>query len=113
MSKKMRIIALLLTVLIIFSFSACGDNGDRNADGITETDVYLVKDGKTDYVIVYPSETKTELITTSINELKLFFEQATGITIDAKPDNADGVVWSNTAKYISLGDTKTLISMSY
>lgn len=111
MKKMFRIITLIMAFVLLISVTACGKNKNREPDNqtkITETDNYLVKDGKSDYVIVYPHDAETTHIQTSIDELQLFFYEATGITLPVKADNDDSVVWSYSAKYISLGETYLL-----
>lgn len=65
---------------------------------------YLVKDGKTEYIIVYP-ENPTTYETTAVEELTVLFYQGTGILLSAKKDNEN--IPSNTA-FISIGKTKQL-----
>lgn len=67
----------------------------------TETSDYLVKDGKTDYVLVAdPYASGTER--TAKEEFKTLFKQATGINIQEA--SADGLVHNSSAKYISIGE---------
>ena len=65
---------------------------------------YLVKDGKTEYIIVYP-ENPTTYESTAVEELTVLFYQGTGILLSAKKDNES--IPSNTP-FISIGKTKQL-----
>ncbi len=67
----------------------------------TETSDYLVKDGKTEYVLVVDSSA-SGVERTAKDEFKTLFKQATGINIPEK--NAAGLTHSADAKYISIGE---------
>ena len=113
MKKLYKFLAIGLSAIVAFGAAACGNkNGteeQKTAETqITETDNYLVKDGKSDYIIVYPKETQTNMINVSLSELTLFFEQATGVVLTAKSDADEDLFWSKSAKYISLGETEIL-----
>lgn len=72
-----------------------------------ETDDYLVRNGKTEYVLVVdPNATGAER--TAKEEFKTLFRQATGINIKEK--NATGLTHSATARYISIGENELLRS---
>ena len=68
---------------------------------MTEADDYLVKDGKTDYVLVTASTLST-IEQTAKEEFIELFRQATGIRIETK--SADGMTHDPNAKYICLGE---------
>ena len=69
----------------------------------TETNEYIVKDSSCGYSIVIPENaTERELI--AAEELQLFFEEATGIKLPILTDAQ--AVWSNEAKYFSLGQNE-------
>lgn len=68
---------------------------------------YLVKEGKTDYVIVFPAAA-TARENTAVAELQTYFQAATGIVLTAIPDTA--AEWSVTAHYISVGKTSLVES---
>lgn len=73
---------------------------------------YLVKNGKTDYVLVVPSS-PSSVEATAIDEFQIFFEKATDIRIKlVKDDSGDAVLSDPQAKRISLGDTSLIKSMS-
>ena len=104
-----KIICLLLAAITAISLVGCGGENDKNAGrsgthnfSHTETAEYMVKDGRTDYKILMPKETSTEL-TYAKDELIKFFGEATGITLETVTSEE---VHSDSAKYISLGDTK-------
>ena len=67
-----------------------------------ETEDYLIKDGKTDYVIIAPSS-PDEFEKRAKNEFLTIFKMATGITVSTKSD-AD--VIPEGTKFISIGKTE-------
>ncbi len=105
-----KIISLLLVLACMFSAVACAGGGSDDDDdldtpiieevvGITAN--YLVKNGRTDYKIVYPADTNPQAYTLyAVSELQNFFYEATGVSISAVSD--EGLTYSETAKYISL-----------
>ncbi len=122
-----KIIALLLSALCVCSF-ATGCNKDPNpeagtgiakekyryTDGVhdftaPETDEYMVENGKSDYKILLPAEMDSNLIVAE-QELKFFFKEATGVTLNTVVESEAGLTHSPDAKYISLGATKMLES---
>jgi len=70
---------------------------------MTETDEYLVKDGKTDYVLVV-SPTLTGIETTAKDEFVELFMQATNIRIPVV--TAEGMSHDTTSKRISIGENE-------
>ena len=128
-----RIICIMLLTVMTVSIAACAeenaaDNGTSNQGGnggnsatvrpendpsvvknyyykpeIADSSVDLVKNGETDHVIVYPAESNS-MMDGSVRELKLFFEEATGIELRSYKDS------EYTSKgldnpYISIGQT--------
>lgn len=75
----------------------------------TERTDYLVAEGKTDYVIVIP-QTQDKYVQLAVTELQTLFEQATGIMLPYVVESEEGFTHSNTAKYISIGNTKMFAS---
>lgn len=70
-----------------------------------ETSIVLAENGKTDYVIVEPEKTTTDIVQAR-DELKKFFLDATGATLPVEKDT--GLVFDQEKKYISLGSTTIL-----
>ncbi len=66
---------------------------------------YLVRDGKTEYKIVYPAAA-TDNENLAVSELQTYFEAATGIVLSTVPDT--GLTYAADAKYISVGATTVL-----
>ena len=117
---KNKITCLFLALFVAFSvvFSGCDCSGCDKKEEVavvsgveykgvhelnaTETDEWLVKDGKTDYVIVVPLETST-VINVAKDEFIDLFRMATGITLSVIKD--EGLTHSENGKYISLGET--------
>ena len=74
---------------------------------MTETNDYLVKDGKTDYVLVTASELST-IEQTAKDEFITLFKEATGIRIETK--TAEGLTHDANARYICLGENELFAS---
>lgn len=123
-SKKKIIIISSIAAFVIIAGVASGillglkpwekaekPNNDYD-DTITlaETNIDLVKSGKSDYKIVIPSDNNSKMMTFAVSELKLFFEEATGIVLETVTDD---VVTGSDTKLISLGHTQQLEQKSY
>ncbi len=97
-----KIITLILTVILLLgtiSFSGC-ENDDGKMSG-----EYIVKDGKTNYTIVIPSNPSQQL-EFAASEFKNFVKESTGVNIPVLTD--DNVSVDDGKKYISIGETKLL-----
>ncbi len=72
-----------------------------------ETEDYLVKDGKSDYVVVLPESSST-FEKKAKDEFLLLFKKATGVTLSTRTDSevAEGT------KFISIGETKQWESLN-
>ena len=110
-----RISAIFLTVLLVFSSVACSSDKKTKKESwhtgnhvfqSKETNEYVVKNGKTDYKLVYPSGGTSAEMATALDEFIYFFEKATGARIKKQTD--EGLTHSENGKYISLGDTTLL-----
>lgn len=77
---------------------------------VSDTEEYIVKDGKTDYKVVLP-ENCSSIITTAASELTTFFYEATGIALPVIDDSQVSEVTAN-SQYISLGNTSLLRASS-
>lgn len=126
---KKWIITLMACMIAITSFVGC--NNETSSSESTEpyveptkytytegvhdytapvvSDKYIVKNGTTDYKILVPN-----IITNNLriarDELVFFFKEATGITLSVETENEQGKTHSDTAKYLSIGDTKAFQS---
>lgn len=126
-----RFYTILLSLIMAFSLclTACGKK-DENANGLVSAgngkedqrvdftgvhdytapeipDKWLIKDGRTEYVLVVSDELSgTEY--TAKEEFIQFFKEATGITIRTVQDK--GLKHTPTAKYISLGENDLFAS---
>ena len=74
-----------------------------------ETDEYMAKSGKSDYKILMPSKSDSNL-TVAESELKYFFEEATGVKLETVVEPESGLTHTENGKYISLGSTQMLAS---
>ena len=112
-------IYLLLSSIFAFSaLTACDNNGDNGNTNYTpyeatlggesathknasvKTSEFLVKNGQTSYQILYPAEASNGILT-AVDELTLFFKEATGITLNAVSDDQ----YDSNGKYLSIGKT--------
>lgn len=119
MKKSFKIfVCALAAVLGVSQFVACGADDsetssssntptDSGAHGgiVEETEHKLVKNGKSEYKLVVPAEAdaKTQK---AANEFNAFFSEATDISLETVTDAEAS--WSDTAKYISFGETSLL-----
>lgn len=111
-----RTLSLLLVVLVVIGCVGCGksckddESGDatnkRHNVEMVKTDKYLVSNGTTEYKIVYSTAENDERYNFSISELQFFFKESTGISLQAVSD--DGLNYTDSDKYISLGSTSVL-----
>lgn len=105
-----KIMAALLAVSMLF-VSACGSCGGKPEDPTaktgrgthvynnTETNAYIVKDGKCDYEILIP-ENASETLKNAAQELNLFFKEATEISLSIVTETKEN------GKYLSIGETE-------
>ena len=114
--KKFGSICLGLTALLTFAFSACGGDrvtsqqigGEKEFVGVHEiavenTDDYLVRNGASDYRIVYPANASGTLMS-AVEELRLFLGRAGGVSLTAVSD----AELPSGGNYISVGETAAL-----
>ena len=120
---KKRIISWLLSALCVCTFlGGCGTDNKRVAErekyryteGVhdltaPERDDYMVQNGKTEYKLLLPSVTDSNLIIAEA-ELKYFFEEATGIKLTTVTEPEGGLAHTADGEYISLGATQMLQS---
>ena len=117
MKKKLnKIIATVLASFMSLSvFAVAGCTGNTTSTPPTETqarglhqravsstNIDLVKDGKTDYVIVVSAEEKSDSLLFALNELIQNFFKATGISLETVTD--EEVSYSANAKFLSIGN---------
>ena len=121
--KNRLIIILSFLVAFVTAFSGCSnecgtkkpndsqntvinetiDNSENHYQKITETDKYLVRNGRTDYYIVYP-EDLDKATSDGVSELKYFFKKATGAELRSTSDV--GMTHDDDRKVFSIGRTK-------
>ncbi len=107
-----RIIILIVTFIMIFSCVACNsnsNNSDENNKVIDQvlTENYILYNASTEYVLVVSEEaTDTEL--TAKDDITALFFEATGIKLEFITDS--GLTHTDSAKYISIGNTALLES---
>ena len=114
--KFSKIISIILSLLIVFSFSSCKNKNpsseiegtsDPNNSTIEKVDgSYIVKDGQSLYSIVI-SDNPSETEYFSASELRDFIESSIGVVLPIKSDKESSL--SN--KIISIGNT-ALVSSS-
>ncbi len=120
MKKFIRILSLIMVLALsigVIGCDSCSDNENENENNIaeaeytgvhqfnvTETNDYIVKDGKTDYVLVFPSkDNKYSENKIAKDEFLNFFREATGITMPSMMDTGN-LTWNENSKYISIGE---------
>lgn len=119
-----KIVTLILSSVMLFGATACNfnqSNGETSTETTkatftgthimtaTDTSKDLVKNGRTDYVLVLPREDSDHL-NVAKKEFLWLFKQATSVDMRVMYDY-EGLVHTPNAKYISLGET-TLLSSS-
>lgn len=103
---------LVFTMLAVSGCSSCNDNTEPaleetsgNISIIKPTDYDLVKNGITNYTIVYPEETAMSSYTAkAVSELQTLFYDATGVRLNSVVDV--GISYDDNKQYISVGTTK-------
>lgn len=88
-----------------FLLAGCKDEEGTDSSSavtLTESEVDLVKDNFSEYTVVTPSEV-SECIQFAVEELVLFFEQATGHELNVETDAS--YAYDETQKIISVGET--------
>ena len=98
--KRIRIIVLTIILALAACFGCAKEPAETQKEPLSEID--LVKDGKTEYSILLPEEAE-EYEQTAADELRTFFEMATGILLEV---NTDAGQVSTNEHVFSLGNTK-------
>ncbi len=108
--KFKKLLALLLALVTVLSFAACGsnvdpdnpDNPDKPNHSVVETQDKFYKNGKSEYKIVIPAEA-SDNVNLAASELNVFLTEAAGVTLPIVKD--DSVTYDNSQKFISIGRT--------
>lgn len=118
MLKYIKKIVIPLLLAFTLLTGACNnpstslDEGNSGNEGkgrgihiqnITETNEKIINNGKTEYKILIPTSA-SENVTIAAEELRLFFEQASGISLSIVTDDA----YEPNGKYFSIGKTTLL-----
>lgn len=117
-SKLTKFISILSVFLMMVSVVGCAnkcnktktddkqsqavDNSANHYQSITETNNYLVRNGMTEYYIVYP-EDPDKAMSDAVSELKYFFKEATKIDLRSVTDV--GMTHDDSNKVLSIGRT--------
>ena len=113
--KKGKFLSIALAMLLALTtlFAACDCNNTEGPEGgntgkqgihggtVEETNDYIVKGGKSDYVVVYDKESTDNFIPTAKNAFINFFREATKVVLPEKDDSE--VSASNDLKAIVIG----------
>lgn len=102
-----KFIAILLTIVCLFSAVACKKGVQVEKVDQTFSGKYLLYNGVTDYVVVLPDDADSNEIFAS-EELTALFSEATGVDLPVVFDN--GLTFNEQDKYISIGNTTLLDS---
>ena len=106
-----KAIAIILCCFLVFGVSVGCDSETKSNENefgtvhvytSSPTDIDLVKNGTSEYVIVYPEE-QNDYHGYAVEELRYFVKEATGIDLPAVSDK--DVTYSSSAKYLSIGET--------
>ena len=112
---------LLSSIFAVSALTACNKGGENSSAGTNytpyettlggesethknesvKTENFLVQDGKTSYKVLYPENASSQVLT-AVDELTLFFKEATGIALTAVSD----AEYDANGKYLSVGETK-------
>ena len=130
MSKKIKktayaTLALVLGFTILSSGSLSSFSKEQNALAesvasstmgrherkISETNEYIVQNGKSDYKIIIPAEASVQ-IGVAAEELAFFFQEATNIKLDIIKDNDAQIQSKDGLKCFSIGKTRLLENSS-
>lgn len=108
--KKFWIILTVSVLVVVAAVSGVIIGVTRKSDkevktDILKTDIDLVKNGVSEYVVVVPYNA-SNYETYAKDELCLYFEEVTGVKLNVITDSK--VVFDSTKKYISLGRTTVL-----
>lgn len=119
-----KIVALLLAAFSLFSFVSCdsaqnsgssssdevetADDGRIHKFDVQETSTKFISNGRCLYTVVCPDDADT-MERLAMDELIVFTNEATGITLKAVSDNTVSS-YDDSVRYISLGDTDLLES---
>ena len=118
--KKIAIIAIIVAVILVlsaiiaaFAINCSSEDDDYTVNQrglhertVTETNIDLVKNGATDYVIVTAENETNNSVQFAVEELRQNFYEATGAELDVKKDSE--VSYNENAKLLSLGETSLL-----
>lgn len=121
MRKKLKILSVLCAGITLFSCVSCTNNsqgenvteikkvssvvGTRHDIFVSESSYDFVKNGQSEYTIVYPySEVPNTTIIFAVNELRSFIKEATGVVLQAYDDRQ----FTASDKILSVGYTKQL-----
>ena len=102
--KLQKTVSFLLSIITLVGMAGCSLIGGKNTEEVIKyTEYKLVDNGKSDYKIVLPDEpTYDEEM--AAWEVEALFEEATSIKLSTVSESE--VSYSDTAKWIVLGDTK-------
>lgn len=89
------------------SSDSSSDNGGEHGGEIEETEHKIIKNGKSEYKLVIPAQADAKT-RKAANEFDAFFSEATDISLEIVEDTQ--TTWSESAKYISFGNTSLLES---
>lgn len=107
-----KIMLPIIMIGLLSTLVACKKDKDTDpspidpVETIENSDIDLVKNSSTEFIIVYPDNADSIVKVNAVEELSLFFREATGIQLSSKSDK--DVTYQKEAKYISIGETSLL-----
>ena len=102
MKKFKFAISILLAGIFLFYVGCKKDKTEPVDEGDKFSTTYLVENNRSPYKIVIP-ENASSTLNFAASELQMFFEEATGITLQIVKN--DSVAYDENACYLSIGDT--------
>ena len=107
--KKIALVLILILTLLLGSVVGCQDvDLNFEPDSFKETSYKLVENGKSEYTILV-SENASDVEMHAAQELQLFIEQSTGVSL---PIKSDANLPAKAKYFISVGDTALRASYS-
>ncbi len=105
MKKIAKILVSFILSLSTVFVAGCSLFEKEPEGGYEDTGIVLAENGKTDYTVVIP-EKPSVYEEFAASELQLRFKEATGAELPLIYDNDEKAVYSESAKLISISDTK-------
>lgn len=108
MTRFRQLIILVFILSMVLSFAGCEDQPNTADQGLATVEgKYLANEGATEYKIVIPADA-SGLVRIASSDFKMFFSEATGVSIPVVTDNEV----TGEGSFISMGETTLLQNTS-